>query len=82
MAAWEARSLQPDSHPESFPMEIVAPSTGQTRHRLPAQIEVECTGLGGHDLGGPTPWHLCIRTDKFQQGIYGPSIACLEGVDI
>ena len=43
------------------------------------KVEVECTGLGGHDLGGPIPWHLCIRTDKFKQGIYGPSIACLEG---
>ena len=79
VAAWEVRSLQPDSHSEFFPMEIVAPSTGQVRNLLPEKVEVECTGLGGHDLGGPIPWHLCIRTDKFKQGIYGPSIACLEG---
>ena len=79
VAAWEVRSLQLDSHSEFFPMEIVAPSTGQVRNQLPEKVEVECTGLGGHDLGGPIPWHLCIRTDKFKQGIYGPSIACLEG---
>ena len=51
VAAWEVRSLQLDSHPEFFPMEIVAPSTGQVRNQLPEKVEVECTGLGGHDLG-------------------------------
>ena len=55
VAAWEVRSLQPDSHPEFFPMEIVAPSTGQVRNQLPEKVEVECTGLGGHDLGRPIP---------------------------
>ena len=47
---------------------------------LPPVVRVDCTGLGGHDLGGPHPYHLCIRSDKHGQGVYGPSVAALEAV--
>ncbi len=45
---------------------------------LPDIIRIDCTGLGGHDLGGPIPWHICIRTDRHGQNIYGPSLATIE----
>ena len=47
---------------------------------LPAIIRIDCTGLGGHDLGGPDPWHICIRSDRHGQNIYGPSLATTEAV--
>ena len=46
--------------------------------KLPDIIRIDCTGLGGHDLGGPLPWHICVRTDRHGQNIYGPSLATLE----
>ena len=46
--------------------------------RLPDIIRIDCTGLGGHDLGGPLPWHICVRTDRHGQNIYGPSLATIE----
>ena len=46
--------------------------------QLPDIIRVDCTGLGGHDLGGPLPWHICVRTDRHVQNIYGPSLATIE----
>ena len=46
--------------------------------KLPDIIRVDCTGLGGHDLGGPLPWHICVRTDRHGQNIYGPSLATIE----
>ena len=47
---------------------------------LPDIIRIDCTGLGGHDLGGPDPWHICIRSDRHGQNIYGPSLATTEVV--
>ena len=38
----------------------------------------DCTGLGGHDLGGFKDYDICIRTDKHSQSIYGPSVTPLE----
>ena len=45
---------------------------------LPDVIRIDCTGLGGHDLGGPEPWHLCVRSDRHGQNIYGPSLSTVE----
>ena len=45
---------------------------------LPKVIRIDCTGLGGHDLGGLEPWHICLRSDRHGQNIYGPSLAILE----
>ena len=42
---------------------------------LPKEIRIDCTGLGGHDLGGEEPWHICFRSDRHGQSIYGPSLA-------
>ena len=45
---------------------------------LPREIRIDCTGLGGHDLGGEEPWHICFRSDRHGQSIYGPSLATME----
>ena len=47
---------------------------------LSAIVGIDCTGLGGHDLGGPDLWHICIRSDRHGQNIYGPSLATTEAV--
>ena len=43
---------------------------------------VDCQTLSesivGHDLGGPLPWHICVRTDRHGQNIYGASLATIE----
>ena len=39
----------------------------------PQLVNIDCTGLGGHDLGGFKDYNICIRTDKHGQSIYGPS---------
>ena len=44
----------------------------------PQQVNIDCTGLGGHDLGGFKDYDICIRTDKHSQSIYGPSVTPLE----
>ena len=41
-------------------------------------MTIDCTGLGGHDLGGLKDFDICIRTDKYGQNIYGPSVTPLE----
>ena len=41
---------------------------------LPDLIRIDCAGLGGHELGGSDPWHICLRTDRHGQNIYGPSL--------
>ena len=46
--------------------------------KLPDIVRIDCTGLGGHDLGGPIPWHICVRSDRHGQNIYGPSLATVE----
>ncbi len=48
--------------------------------RLPKVIRIDCTGLGGHDLGGVEPWHVCLRSDRLGQNIYGPSLAIMETI--
>ena len=44
----------------------------------PQLANIDCTGLGGHDLGGFKDYDICIRTDKHGQSIYGPSVTPLE----
>ena len=44
----------------------------------PQLVNIDCTGLGGHDLGGFKDYDICIRTDKRGQSIYGPSVTPLE----
>ena len=39
----------------------------------PEPVLVECSGLGGGDLQLAQPWHVCIKTNKHNQRIYGPS---------
>ena len=41
-------------------------------------VNIDRTGLGGHDLGGFKDYDICIRTDKHGQSIYGPSVTPLE----
>ena len=41
-------------------------------------VNIDCTGLGGHDLGGFKDYDICLRTDKHSQSIYGPSVTPLE----
>ena len=41
-------------------------------------MNIDCIGLGGHDLGGTKDYDICIRTDKHSQSIYGPSPTPLE----
>jgi len=43
----------------------------------PQLVNIDCTGLGGHDLGGFKDYDICIRTDKHGQSIYGPSVTPL-----
>ena len=45
---------------------------------LRKKLFVECTGLGGAELGSPTPWDLLIRTGRHHEEVYGPSLARLE----
>ena len=40
----------------------------------PQLVNIDCTGLGGHDLGGFKDYDICLRTDKHSQSIYGPSV--------
>jgi len=44
----------------------------------PQLVNIDCTGLGGPDLGGFKDYDICIRTDKHGQSIYGPSVTPLE----
>ena len=41
---------------------------------VPQQVNIDGTGLGGHDLGGFKDFDICIRTDKHGQTICGPSV--------
>ena len=50
----------------------------KNRRVTPASVIVECSGLGGGDLNLDQPWHVCIRTNKHKQQVYGPSLALLE----
>ena len=44
----------------------------------PQLVTIDCTGLGGHDLGGFKDYDICLRTDKHSQSIYGPSVTPME----
>ena len=44
----------------------------------PQLVNIDCTGLGGHDLGDFKDYDICLRTDKHSQSIYGPSVTPLE----
>ena len=44
----------------------------------PQLVNIDCTGLGGHDVGGFKDYDICLRTDKHSQSIYGPSVTPLE----
>ena len=44
----------------------------------PQLVNIDCTGLGGHDLSGFKDYDICLRTDKHSQSIYGPSVTPLE----
>ena len=44
----------------------------------PEPVIVECSGLGGGDLQLAQPWHVCFKTNKHNQRIYGPSMALVE----
>ena len=44
----------------------------------PQLVNLDCTGLGGHDQGGCKDYDICLRTDKHGQSIYGPSVTPLE----
>ena len=41
-------------------------------------LRVECTGLGGSDLGSPIPWNILVRTGLHHEEVYGPSLARME----
>ena len=56
------------------PNALVSSSTSDDPHL----VNIDCTGLGGHDLGGFKDYDICIRTDKHGQSIYGPSVTPLE----
>ena len=61
-----------------FPVDLYIVHEAAMGRELPKQVRIDCTGLGGHDLGGNTPWHICLRTDRHGQSIYGPSLAAME----
>ena len=68
--SWSAALMQTDPrHPGST-----------TTHAkvTPDPVIVECSGLGGGDLNLAQPWHVCVKTNKRNQRIYGPSMALVE----
>ena len=68
-------ALCPGSTP--FPSSGVHVSI-RAKNALVSHSTFDCTGLGGHDLGGFKDYDICIRTDKHGQSIYGPSVTPLE----
>ena len=53
-------------------------AVGSASGEDPQLVNIDCTGLGGHDLGGFKDYDICLRTDKHSQSIYGPSVTPLE----
>ena len=45
-------------------------------------LRIECTGLGGSDLGSPVPWDILVRTGLHHEEVYGPSLARMELVGV
>ena len=61
-----------------LPVDLYIVYEAATDRELPREIRIDCTGLSGHDLGGEEPWHICLRSDRHGQSIYGPSLATME----
>ena len=61
-----------------LPVDMYVVHEAAPDRKLPDIIRIDCTGLGGHDLGGPIPWHICVRSDRHGQNIYGRSLATVE----
>ena len=61
-----------------LPVDLFVVHEAAPDRNLPDIVRIDCTGLGGHDLGGPIPWHICVRTDRHGQSIYGPSLATVH----
>ena len=51
---------------------------GTNKRVAPDPVIVECSGLGGGDLNLAQPWHVCVKTNKHKQQVYGPSLALVE----
>ena len=45
-------------------LEVASPESLGLARQTKQAITIECTELGGHDLGGPRGYDVCIRTDK------------------
>ena len=56
-----------------LPVDLYIVHEAALDRNLPKVIRIDCTGLGGHDLGGAEPWHICLRSDRHGQNIYGPT---------
>ena len=68
-----------DAESQMPPADTRHPAYNGTKQRaVPLPIMVECNGLGGGDLSLEQPWHICIKTNKHRQQIYGPSLALVE----
>ena len=61
-----------------LPVDIYIIHEAAMDRELSKEIGIDCTGLSGHDLGGGVPWHICFRSDRHGQSIYGPSLAAME----
>ena len=61
-----------------LPVDLFIVHEAAIDRELPKEIRIDCTGLVGHDLGGEEPWHICFRSDRHGQSIYGPSLAAME----
>ena len=63
-----------------LPVDLYIVHEAAIDRELPREIRIrnDCTGLGGHDLGGEEPWHICFRSNRHGQSIYGPSLAAME----
>ncbi len=52
--------------------------SGTNQRIAPDPVIVDCSGLGGGDLNLAQPWHVCVKTNKHKQQVYGPSLALVE----
>ena len=68
--SWSAVLAQTDlRHPDS---------NGTNRRIAPDPVIIECSGLGGGDLNLAQSWHVCVKTNKHNQLVYGPSLVTVE----
>ncbi len=68
--SWSAVLAQTDLRHPDF--------NGTNRRVAPDPVIIECSGLGGGDLNLAQPWHVCVKTNKHNQLVYGPSLALVE----